>query len=254
MCFEKPSFIEHSYAVGVGRGPHRASLRYLAWLRQYDFRLALDIRRYFPSVRHDVLYGLFARRLRDRDTLALLELLLRAGGAVYQTPEAHEVLGAVPTGRGLAIGSYLSQWSGAFYLDGLDHFVKRELKIGAYLRYMDDFTLFGDDPVRLEEARGAIAAWLERHGEIPLPPYVERAPAASDRERYQTVLASREGAVAPQALPLEPTCRNMLAAVPLKRPSATRFLLASTMMSVWRMRTGQASTQYPQNTHLVISI
>jgi len=41
-----------------------------------------------------------------------------------------------------------------------------------------------------------LSAWLERHGEIPLPPYVERAAAASDRERYQTVYARAPGAVA----------------------------------------------------------
>ncbi|HVE49106.1 MAG TPA: tRNA preQ1(34) S-adenosylmethionine ribosyltransferase-isomerase QueA [Casimicrobiaceae bacterium] len=38
--------------------------------------------------------------------------------------------------------------------------------------------------------------WLEMHGEIPLPPYIERAAEASDRERYQTVYARDPGAVA----------------------------------------------------------
>ena len=37
---------------------------------------------------------------------------------------------------------------------------------------------------------------LERHGHIPLPPYIKRADAAADRERYQTVFARRPGAVA----------------------------------------------------------
>lgn len=37
---------------------------------------------------------------------------------------------------------------------------------------------------------------LERHGHMPLPPYIERADAAADRERYQTVFAERQGAVA----------------------------------------------------------
>jgi len=43
-----------------------------------------------------------------------------------------------------------------------------------------------------------VAAWLERHGEIPLPPYIKRpdGPLPSDRERYQTVFARHEGAVA----------------------------------------------------------
>jgi S-adenosylmethionine:tRNA ribosyltransferase-isomerase len=38
--------------------------------------------------------------------------------------------------------------------------------------------------------------YLDRHGEVPLPPYIARAPQASDSERYQTVYARHPGAVA----------------------------------------------------------
>lgn len=38
--------------------------------------------------------------------------------------------------------------------------------------------------------------WLEEVGEMPLPPYIERAADAEDRERYQTVFAKESGAVA----------------------------------------------------------
>lgn len=37
---------------------------------------------------------------------------------------------------------------------------------------------------------------LQRHGHVPLPPYIERMDGAEDRERYQTVFAARDGAVA----------------------------------------------------------
>jgi len=37
---------------------------------------------------------------------------------------------------------------------------------------------------------------IERHGHIPLPPYIERADTASDDERYQTVFARESGSVA----------------------------------------------------------
>jgi len=40
------------------------------------------------------------------------------------------------------------------------------------------------------------AEFLEAEGEVPLPPYIDRAPTAADRERYQTVYARRSGAVA----------------------------------------------------------
>lgn len=37
---------------------------------------------------------------------------------------------------------------------------------------------------------------LERYGEVPLPPYMERPPEQEDKERYQTVYAKHPGAVA----------------------------------------------------------
>ncbi|MEO7009504.1 MAG: tRNA preQ1(34) S-adenosylmethionine ribosyltransferase-isomerase QueA, partial [Caldimonas sp.] len=45
---------------------------------------------------------------------------------------------------------------------------------------------FADDPLVL----------LERHGHVPLPPYITHADAAEDERRYQTVFAERPGAVA----------------------------------------------------------
>ena len=51
--------------------------------------------------------------------------------------------------------------------------------------------------VRLRfENTGPLEVWLERHGATPLPPYIARAPAPEDAERYQTVYAASPGAVA----------------------------------------------------------
>lgn len=52
------------------------------------------------------------------------------------------------------------------------------------------------DWYRLESEGAAIAAILEAVGHIPLPPYIARADATEDRERYQTVYARHFGAVA----------------------------------------------------------
>jgi len=43
---------------------------------------------------------------------------------------------------------------------------------------------------------GALVAWLEQHGDIPLPPYIARSPGHDDDARYQTVYAREPGAVA----------------------------------------------------------
>lgn len=166
------SFLPQSYAWGQGRGPQRALLSFLRQTRLYRYRLSLDIRRYFPSIVHNILLGLLAHRLHDQQTLALLEKVVRSGGAVYQTAVAAQVLGLdaelLPLGCGVPIGSYVSQWSGALYLDGLDHFVKRALKVPGYLRYMDDFSLFSDDRQQLLAARTEITAWLLRERGLTL--------------------------------------------------------------------------------------
>jgi len=46
------------------------------------------------------------------------------------------------------------------------------------------------------DCQGDLPELLETAGEVPLPPYIQRAPEATDRERYQTVYAREPGAVA----------------------------------------------------------
>ncbi len=71
----------------------------------------------------------------------------------------------------------------------------------------------GDGRWRLRLALDEPAlAWLERVGEVPLPPYVRRAPTAADRERYQTVYARAPGAVAAPTAGLHLT-RELLGAI-----------------------------------------
>ncbi len=159
-------FLDQNYACCSGRGPHRADLQFLAWTRRFRFRLCLDIAHYFASVHQETLYRLIARRLRpgDDDTAGIVRQWLSAGGHVYRTEIARrtppfDTLPIAP-GKGLPLGGCFSHWSGALYLDGLDHYIKRTLMIPGYLRYMDDFCLFCDDAGRLEDARRRIATWL----------------------------------------------------------------------------------------------
>ena len=168
-------FIDQSFAVCNGRGAHRAALAYLGWMRHCRWRLHLDIRHYFASIDHARLLALFQRRLADRRTLGLIAALLDAGGLVYRHPLARIALDhAVPLGRGLPLGGYLSHWSGGLYLDGLDHQVKRVLEVPGYLRYMDDFVLFADRPEALTEARERIGDWLaEERGLVLKDPAAE---------------------------------------------------------------------------------
>jgi S-adenosylmethionine:tRNA ribosyltransferase-isomerase len=77
-----------------------------------------------------------------------------------------------------------------------------KLKPRRVVTFSDDFraeiletTGRGTRLVRLSAA-GGIEAAIERHGHVPLPPYIERADEAFDAERYQTVFAREPGSVA----------------------------------------------------------
>jgi RNA-directed DNA polymerase len=170
--FFNRSFIADSYACLPERGSHRAVLRYRELLRRHEHLVHLDVRRYFPSVDHGVLRGLVHARIRDPRLRALLDELLRSGAALYHTPvvAAFYGLDATASPRGLPIGNLTSQWWGNVYLDGLDQFVKRELKVAGYLRYMDDFALFGDSPGELRRWRTEVTAWLLEHRHLELSP------------------------------------------------------------------------------------
>ncbi len=70
---------------------------------------------------------------------------------------------AVTRPRGLPIGNLTSQFWANVYLDPFDHFVKRELRCKAYLRYVDDSLLFADDKMTLRIWKIAIQKRLMRY-------------------------------------------------------------------------------------------
>jgi len=65
------------------------------------------------------------------------------------------------------------------------------LKAKVIARHDDLFEL-GDT----DDAGVSVGEFIEKHGDIPLPPYIQRRPDAADAERYQTVFAREPGAVA----------------------------------------------------------
>lgn len=78
----------------------------------------------------------------------------------------------------------------------------RKLPSGARIHFDDTLSAeviargeFGERTLRFTGADDLEAAF-ERLGHIPLPPYIKRADATEDRERYQTVFAREKGSVA----------------------------------------------------------
>lgn len=162
--FER-AFIGDSYANRLGKGTHRALNRAQAFARRYRYVLQCDIVQFFPSIDHVLLRGILARKIGDERTLWLCDQILKSGEGVLT--EEYEMawfsgddLLAATRPRGLPIGNLTSQFWGNVYLNELDQFVKRKLRVSAYLRYVDDFLLFGDDKADLWRWRQAIQDFL----------------------------------------------------------------------------------------------
>ncbi|MGB5810930.1 MAG: tRNA preQ1(34) S-adenosylmethionine ribosyltransferase-isomerase QueA [Polyangiales bacterium] len=76
----------------------------------------------------------------------------------------------------------------------------------AYVREVRDD---GQIVVDLESLAGSVEAAIAASGEVPLPPYIHRAPTAEDETRYQTIFARQPGAVAAPTAGLHFTDRTM---------------------------------------------
>lgn len=174
-------FIEDSYSNRTGKGTHAAVKRLQAFVRQVDsgqgggWYLQLDVKNFFPSIHRPTLYR-FLRARMERAGLpyslrkavhALLSWSVRRTGVRWACSPAerlavppHKRLENAAPGCGLAIGNLSSQFFANVYLDRLDQFVKHDLKVRRYLRYVDDFVLVHQDREQLVAWRDRIEAFL----------------------------------------------------------------------------------------------
>ena len=179
-AFER-SFIYHSYANRVGKGTHRALDTCQRWLRRYQYVLPCDLRQFFPSIDHHILQRALNRHIQDGGLRRLIHLLLASGVGVLDGEYdmvyfPGDSLFAANRPRGLPIGNLTSQFLANCYLNSFDHFVTRELRCPAYLRYVDDFLLFADDKAtlwawraRLVERLAALRLTLHEPSAQPRP-------------------------------------------------------------------------------------
>ena len=161
--FER-GFIHHNYANRVGKGTHRAVARYERLRERYAFVLRGDIYRYFPAIDHEILKADLRRRIACRRTLAVLDRII--DGSNPQEPvhlyyPGDDLFTPYERRRGLPIGNLTSQLFANVYLDRFDHFATEVLR-APYLRYVDDFALFADDPAQLDAWRDRAAVFLAR--------------------------------------------------------------------------------------------
>lgn len=125
-----PQFIPNSYACLEGKGMHKASADIQSFMRIAQRQWGNfwifkgDVRKYFQNINRKILISIIERKIADPDVLWL----------------TYTILGSIDK-VGLPIGNYTSQYYANIYLNQLDQYVFRRLKIKYYCRYMDDFML-----------------------------------------------------------------------------------------------------------------
>jgi retron-type reverse transcriptase len=160
--FER-SFIFDSYACRKGKGTHAAVDRYTQFARCNRYVLTCDVRKFFPSIDHQILLERLARKIKDPHVLWLAEVIVAHSNPQEPVPwffPGDDLFTAQERPHGLPIGNQTSQFFANVYLDALDHFVKETLRCRRYVRYCDDFVLLDGDKRRLAEWRDAIEAFL----------------------------------------------------------------------------------------------
>lgn len=148
-----------SFACRKDKGTHAAADRLQALMHRHRYFVQCDIRKYFPSIDHEILKGLFRRIVKDRQAIWLMDLVVDCSNV--QEPVVHYFPGDAlfdphRRRRGLPIGNLTSQWFANWYLTGLDHLITSHLRVGAYVRYCDDFVLLADDRRQLAQAIDAV--------------------------------------------------------------------------------------------------
>ena len=159
----EPSFIPDSYANRIGFGTHKALKRFTTFARSSRYVLQCDIAKYFPSIDRHILKSIIRRKIKCQDTLWLIDLILDNSNN-FKLESSYELHGKtfspMTATTGLPIGNLTSQFFANLYLNDFDHFLKDNLKVRKYLRYVDDFALFSDDRDFLAKARHELEKYL----------------------------------------------------------------------------------------------
>lgn len=159
----QPKLIYDNYATQDGKGSGLAIKRAKKFVYQYHkehdweqngWVLSCDIKKYFYSIDQTIAMDMVRKLDIDDKLKDMLCNQIRAYGYKfnYYTDEPN---------RGICIGFQTSQWIAVYYLNGLDHFIKEELGIRYYGRYMDDFYLIHENKEYLKECKKRIQDYVE---------------------------------------------------------------------------------------------
>jgi len=146
------TLIADTYSSLKNRGIHKGVTRIKHALKDTEntkYCLKMDVRKFYPSINHDILKKILSTKIKDSDVMWLM----------------NEIIDSTD---GVPIGNYLSQHFGNLYLSGLDHFMKEQMKCKYYFRYCDDMVLLHTDKAFLSDLRVRAKQYLHNHLKLNL--------------------------------------------------------------------------------------
>lgn len=129
------------------RGIHYGQRALKKWMK-YDrkgtkYALEMDIHHFYDSIQPSYVMDRMRELFKDGRALTLVETLVRDG---------------------IPIGCYFSQWFANTLLQPLDRLIRESGLCAHYLRYMDNFTIYGPNKRHLRKLFQLIEQWLNAHG------------------------------------------------------------------------------------------
>ena len=175
--------VSYTYANIEGRGIHACKrdiekiLRNKSLNKDTEFYLKLDIRKFYPNIKHNVLKSTLKRKIKDKKMLLLL----------YEIIDSFEYRGKdkYVTGKsGLPLGNFPSAYECNLLLSSLDRWIKEELKCKYVFRYADDIVIFHYDKEYLHKVLICIKLYLKELYELQLKPNYFIAPVEKQPLNY----------------------------------------------------------------------
>lgn len=146
-----PRFINDSYACIKNKGTHKASYKLRKMIKsknnQKFYFIKGDIKKYFYNIDKNILFNIFKDKCKDKDLL------------LFDNDSS---------GVSLPIGNYTSQYFANIYLNELDYYIKYDLNVKSYLRYMDDFILLINNKTEAKNILEKIRLFLNNNLKLEL--------------------------------------------------------------------------------------
>jgi len=144
--------IADTYSSLKGRGIHKGVKRIKTALGDREnttYCLKMDVRKFYPSIDHDILKQILNAKIKDPDVMWIL----------------NEIINSTD---GVPIGNYLSQHFGNLYLSNFDHWMKEKQGCKYYFRYCDDVVILHNNKEHLSDLRLDVSEYLEKNLKIQL--------------------------------------------------------------------------------------